>query len=71
MHLVQDGRQIGARQLRWRHIMDHIARSLFDARIAALTGAGIKRKPPLIADPGMGFFWGLLRNLALGGGAVR
>lgn len=38
--------------------MDHIA-AFFDARIAALTGAGIKRNR-LVLDPGMGFFWGLL-----------
>ncbi|BFM89553.1 hypothetical protein ECZU25_58970 [Escherichia coli] len=49
--------------------MDHIA-AFFDARIAALTGAGIKRNR-LVLDPGMGFFWGCSRNLALGAGAVR
>nr|QWP89365.1 hypothetical protein IHCLGBEB_00168 [Escherichia coli] len=50
-------------------IMDHIA-AFFDARIAALTGAGIKRNR-LVLDPGMGFFLGCSRNLALGAGAVR
>ncbi len=44
-------------------IMDHIA-AFFDARIAALTGAGIKRNR-LVLDPGMGFFWGLLPNTSL------
>ncbi len=51
------GRQIGA-----RHPLatssDHIA-AFFDARIAALTGAGIK-PIALSLIPAWGFFWGLL-----------
>ncbi|WP_176685879.1 dihydropteroate synthase [Salmonella enterica] len=67
MHSVQDG-QADRREAPAGDIMDHIA--FFDARIAALTGAGIKRNR-LVLDPGMGFFWGCSRNLALGAGAVR
>ncbi len=68
MHSVQDG-QADRREAPAGDIMDHIA-AFFDARIAALTGAGIKRNR-LVLDPGMGFFWGCSRNLALGAGAVR
>lgn len=57
MHSVQDG-QADRREAPAGDIMDHIA-AFFDARIAALTGAGIKRNR-LVLDPGMGFFWGLL-----------
>ncbi|WP_434081712.1 dihydropteroate synthase, partial [Escherichia coli] len=44
-------------------IMDHIA-AFFDARIAALTGAGIKRNR-LVLDPGMGFFLGAAPETSL------
>ncbi len=57
MHSVQDG-QADRREAPAGDIMDHIA-AFFDARIAALTGAGIKRNR-LVLDPGMGFFLGLL-----------
>ncbi len=43
--------------------MDHIA-AFFDARIAALTGAGIKRNR-LVLDPGMGFFLGAAPETSL------
>ncbi len=52
MHSVQDG-QADRREAPAGDIMDHIA-AFFDARIAALTGAGIKRNR-LVLDPGMGF----------------
>lgn len=68
MHSVQDG-QADRREAPAGDIMDHIA-AFFDARIAALTGAGIKRNR-LVLDPGMGFSGGCSRNLALGAGAVR
>ena len=55
MHSVQDG-QADRREAPAGDIMDHIA-AFFDARIAALTGAGIKRNR-LVLDPGMGFFLG-------------
>nr|WP_232381251.1 dihydropteroate synthase [Escherichia coli] len=48
-----------ARGTRWRHHGSHCG--VLDARIAALTGAGIKRNR-LVLDPGMGFFLGLPRN---------
>ncbi len=51
MHSVQDGQ--ADRRAPAGDIMDHIA-AFFDARIAALTGAGIKRNR-LVLDPGMGF----------------
>ena len=44
-------------------IMDHIA-AFFDARIAALTGAGIKRNR-LVLDPGVGFFLGAAPETSL------
>lgn len=53
------GRQIGAKTP-FGDIMDHIA-AFFDARIAALAGAGIKRNR-LVLDPGMGFLQGLLET---------
>ena len=46
-----------------RVAMDHIA-AFFDARIAALTGAGIKRNR-LVLDPGMGFFLGAAPETSL------
>lgn len=67
MHSVQDG-QADRREAPAGDIMDHIA-AFFDARIAALTGAGIKRNR-LVLDPAWGFL-GAARNLALGAGAVR
>ncbi len=57
------------RGTRWRRHGSHSA-ALFDARVAALTGAVVKRNR-LVLDPGMGFFLGAARNLALGAGAVR
>ena len=55
MHSVQDG-QADRREA-------HIA-AFFDARIAALTGAGIKRNR-LVLDPGMGFFLGAAPETSL------
>ncbi len=63
MHLVQDGRQIGARTA--GDIMDHIA-AFFDARIAALTVRYQRNRPVLVSRHGV--FLGLSRNLALGAG---
>ena len=54
MHSVQDG-QADRREAPAGDIMDHIA-AFFDARIAALTGAGIKRNRLVLI--GMGFFLG-------------
>ncbi|EFK3513019.1 dihydropteroate synthase [Escherichia coli] len=62
MHSVQDG-QADRREAPAGDIMDHIA-AFFDARIAALTGAGIKRNR-LVLDPGMGFFLGAAPETSL------
>ncbi|WP_265672230.1 dihydropteroate synthase [Klebsiella grimontii] len=63
MHSVQDG-QADRREAPAGDIMDHIAAAFFDARIAALTGAGIKRNR-LVLDPGMGFFLGAAPETSL------
>ncbi|MFP1557757.1 dihydropteroate synthase [Escherichia coli] len=61
MHSVQDG-QADRREAPAGDIMDHVG--LLDARIAALTGAGIKRNR-LVLDPGMGFFLGAAPETSL------
>nr|WP_011453052.1 sulfonamide-resistant dihydropteroate synthase Sul2 [Bibersteinia trehalosi]CAJ65908.1 type 2 dihydropteroate synthase [Bibersteinia trehalosi] len=63
MHSVQDGQARSARGHPLATFMDHIA-AFFDARIAALTGAGIKRNR-LVLDPGMGFFLGAAPETSL------
>lgn len=55
MHSIQQG-QADRRTAPEGDIVDHVSR-FFEARIAALTGAGIARER-LILDPGMGFFLG-------------
>lgn len=55
MHAIQDG-QADRREAPEGDILDHITR-FFEARIAALTSAGIARER-IILDPGMGFFLG-------------
>ena len=55
MHSVQNG-QADRRDAPQGDILDHITR-FFEARIAALTLAGIARER-IILDPGMGFFLG-------------
>jgi dihydropteroate synthase type 2 len=55
MHSIQSG-QADRRAAPAGDIIDHISR-FFEARIAALTGAGVARER-LILDPGMGFFLG-------------
>src|SRR5574344_491282 len=62
MHSVQDG-QADRREAPAGDIMDHIV-AFFDARIAALTGAGIKRNR-LVLDPGLGVFLGAAPETSL------